>query len=100
MLWLDLETFINKRDSVVSESLLTTGTWEPNFQNLCMCARKSSTIVDIGGNLGYFTILASTVISKTSRVYVFEPETINFSLLAKSVTENHLQNVTWKISYR
>lgn len=87
--------FINKRDSVVSESLLTTGTWEPTISIIfCMCARKSSTIVDIGGNLGYFTILASTVISKTSRVYVFEPETINFSLLAKSVTENHLQNVT------
>lgn len=87
--------YINKKDSVVSESLLASGTWEPTISKIfTMCAKKARTIVDVGGNLGYFTILATTVISNTSKVYVFEPERTNFNLLKKSVKENHLQNVT------
>ena len=50
------------------------------------------TFVDVGANIGYFTLLTAKIVQH-GRVYAFEPEQTNFELLSKSVSLNDLQNV-------
>jgi FkbM family methyltransferase len=50
------------------------------------------TIIDIGGNIGDFTVYAANKFSKAN-VYVFEPDPKTFEILQKNVKLNSLKNV-------
>jgi FkbM family methyltransferase len=50
------------------------------------------TVIDIGGNIGCFAVLAATL-ARHGRVVVFEPERENYQLLCRNVRANHLSNV-------
>lgn len=50
---------------------------------------KNSTIIDIGGQTGIFTIFAS---KKAAKVYTYEPTSENFSILKNNVKINNLKN--------
>ena len=52
-----------------------------------------STVVDIGANIGTFSVYAATVCG-ASRVLSFEPHPENYRLLTKNVEQNQLRNVT------
>lgn len=47
-------------------------------------------VVDVGANIGYYSLLAG---KKGTRVWAFEPEEINFSILTKNVKDNGLENI-------
>jgi FkbM family methyltransferase len=55
--------------------------------------RPGDTVVDIGANIGYYTILASKTVGAAGKVYAFEPDPDNFKLLQKNVLENKCTNV-------
>lgn len=50
-------------------------------------------VVDIGANIGYFTLLFSTLVGENGRVYAFEPEPRNYDLLVKNMEFNGFKNV-------
>jgi len=50
------------------------------------------TVIDIGGNLGYFTKIFSRLVGKTGRVYTVEPIALYRQVLEKNISS--LQNVT------
>lgn len=54
--------------------------------------RKGMIFIDIGANIGYFTIIASQIVGGSGKVLAFEPDTTNFLLLKKSVVFNHFSN--------
>jgi FkbM family methyltransferase len=45
--------------------------------------------VDLGANIGYFTLLAASIVGRGGKVYSFEPEPRNFSLLSRNVSLNN-----------
>jgi len=49
--------------------------------------------VDIGANIGYFTVIMSKAVEEYGRVYAFEPDEANFSLLQKNLELNKCKNV-------
>jgi FkbM family methyltransferase len=49
--------------------------------------------VDVGANIGWFTLHAANIIQDAGTVFAFEPEPTNFSLLSKSVEQNDFHNV-------
>jgi len=51
---------------------------------------KNSVVVDVGANIGYYTLLAAKIAKK---VYAFEPDKEAFEILKKNVEGNHLKNV-------
>jgi FkbM family methyltransferase len=51
------------------------------------------TVVDIGANIGYFTILAARIVGEKGKVLAIEPDPHNFALLSKSICANGLRNV-------
>ena len=50
---------------------------------------KNSTIIDIGANIGVFSLYCS---KSNSTIYAFEPVPVNFDLLVKNIESNHLEN--------
>jgi FkbM family methyltransferase len=91
---LGFQIYLNPLDfSPVSTSIATSG-----WLNLSLTAlmkkilKPGMTIVDVGANIGYFTLLAAKIVEH-GHVYAFEPEQTNFELLTKSVSANDLRNV-------
>jgi FkbM family methyltransferase len=54
--------------------------------------QQGETVIDIGGNLGYFTKIFSRLVGKTGRVYTVEPIELYRQVLEKNISS--LQNVT------
>ena len=51
-------------------------------------------IVDIGGQAGFFSILASEILGKEGKVYSFEPSKSNFKQLTRNMKLNKTSNIT------
>ncbi len=89
-----LKLYLNPRDLELSKKLLIDKTWEP-FETGVLAGhiKKGDVVLDVGANLGYYTLLFSQWVGPTGKVYAFEPDPDNFALLQKNVRANRLQNV-------
>jgi FkbM family methyltransferase len=56
--------------------------------------RPGMTVLDVGANVGYFTLLAARAVGPEGRVVAFEPVNENHELLCENVRLNGLENVT------
>jgi FkbM family methyltransferase len=56
--------------------------------------KPGDTVVDMGANIGYFTMLAARAVGPTGRVISFEPEPTNFRFLSRNIELNGFKNVT------
>src|SRR3954451_787057 len=50
--------------------------------------RPGDVVIDVGGHIGYYTLLAARAVGPTGHVFAFEPERGNFALLAENVAAN------------
>ena len=77
-----------------SSGLVLTGYWEKHeteiFKKLI---KKGMTVVDIGAHIGYYTLIAANLVGKKGKVYAFEPEQKNYSLLKKNIKINEYRNI-------
>lgn len=55
--------------------------------------KEGDIVVDLGANIGYYTLLAARLVGKKGKVYAFEPEPINYSLLIKNIELNGYDNI-------
>ncbi len=55
--------------------------------------RRGSTVVDVGANIGWFALLARTLVGSEGRVIAIEPDPAGFDLLSESVRLNGFDNV-------
>lgn len=63
-------------------------------QFLIAFLRPGDVFVDIGANIGLFTLIAAKRVGKTGQVYAFEPSSKTFQRLLANVELNHLTNVS------
>lgn len=83
--------FLDQHDTL---KLSTDGIFEPVETNLVKRAvRKGSVVLDIGANIGYYTLIFAKLVGEHGKVFAFEPEPFNFKLLKKNVEINNYQNV-------
>ena len=54
--------------------------------------KKGGVVLDIGANIGYFTLIFARLVGDNGKVYAFEPDPANFALLKKG-SENYLLHV-------
>jgi FkbM family methyltransferase len=50
--------------------------------------------VDIGANLGYFSILMGRLVGESGRIFAFEPMPDTYESLCKNISLNHLSNTS------
>lgn len=78
-----------------SLALSVTETYEPFetevFQRLL---RPGDTVIDLGANIGIYTLLAAKIIGPSGSVWAFEPDPRNFALLTKNIQENGYTQIT------
>ncbi len=86
---------VRGEDYVVSSDLLTYGVWEKEETHFLLSRLQPGMgFLDIGANLGYYTLLAGRAVGNQGHVYAFEPEIKNFELLEMNVRENRLSNIS------
>lgn len=80
--------YVTPRWNDINRGVFDSGTYEPHITKFLQATLKpSDTFVDIGANIGFFTLLAA---SKGCRVYAFEPHGKNVWLMQKSLAANSL----------
>lgn len=90
------EMFLDPTDSIVSPLLLRDGYFEPYETTLIESEiRPGDTVLDIGANIGYYTLIFARLVGEHGRVYAFEPDPTNFRLLKKNVRANGYHNVVF-----
>lgn len=52
-----------------------------------------STFIDVGANIGYFSLLAASIVGPAGRVIAFEPDQANCDLLRASMAANNFEKV-------
>ena len=50
-------------------------------------------VVDVGANVGYFSLLSAELVGSSGKVYAFEPEPGNNGVLQKNIEINSLSNI-------
>ena len=70
------------------------GTYEPEVTALmCLLARPGQVWLDVGANIGYFTILLASLVGPTGEVHAFEPNPDMMKQIAHSVSLNGAEQV-------
>lgn len=62
-------------------------------QELARSLRPGMVALDIGANVGFYTLLSSVLVGPQGRVYAFEPVPRNLEYLRRHVNLNRLENV-------
>ena len=55
--------------------------------------QREDVVLDIGANIGYYTLIFAKLVGEKGKVYAFEPDPTNFKLLKKNVLINGYKNV-------
>lgn len=78
-------------DQHVSRCIRQQGIWEPYETSLVLALLPPGGVfVDVGANIGYFSIIAAQLVGEGGQVYAFEPGSDNFHLLRQSAALNGL----------
>jgi len=83
--------YLDRSDSL---NLSIHGIFEPHETELvARLVKKGDVVIDIGANIGYYTLLLAQCVGETGRVYAFEPHPANAALLRRTIAESGYQNV-------
>jgi FkbM family methyltransferase len=55
--------------------------------------KKGDTVLDIGANIGYYSLIFAKIVGEKGRVFAFEPHPDNFELLRKNIAVNGYKNI-------
>ena len=79
---------------VIQRNLIVHAQWDPKIlRTLKMYLKPGATFLDIGANIGYFTLIASSLVGRSGTVVAFEPSLRAIELLSANLRLNQVQNV-------
>ena len=89
-----IRMFLNPDDEVITPRLWAGQVWEATETHwFVQSIRPGDVVVDVGANVGYYTILGGLLVGETGRVYAFEPDPVAFEILRRNVALHRLHNV-------
>lgn len=83
------------KDSVLSR-LIYNGFEKEETDYLTKILKQGDVFVDIGSNIGLFSLIASKIVGDEGTVLSFEPTPLTFSRLNENVKLNNLKNINTK----
>ena len=79
--------------SCVDESIINSGIWENDSTNIVnRLVKPNDFVLDIGANIGYYTILFSKLVGKNGKVFAFEPTKDYYNVLKSNLKANNITN--------
>ncbi len=85
------------RDSILDLTVFLFGVWEISGTRFVQSVLEPGmTVIDVGANSGYYTLLASHLVGNQGHVYAFEPLPGPVEGLTRNVELNGFRNVTIK----
>jgi FkbM family methyltransferase len=80
-------------DAHISTAIAQRGIWEPAETRFIINTLKpGDSLVDVGANIGYFTLIGSALVGNQGKVFAFEPDPNNYAILAANIEANHCSN--------
>ena len=55
--------------------------------------RRGDTVLDVGGNIGWFSVIGSRLVGQAGRVFAIEPDPLNAAMLRENLRRNGCTNV-------
>ena len=88
-----LRLFVHSSSDVhISSQIRELGVWEAfETQLLLRYLKPGDCFLDVGANIGYFTVIAAARVGDSGCVYAFEPEPANFALLRRNLELNGVE---------
>jgi FkbM family methyltransferase len=81
-------------DQMISAKLRAEHCWEAYETQLTLRHLQPGDVyVDVGANIGYYTLVAAQRVGSQGKVIAYEPDPKNFALLQANVELNHLSQV-------
>lgn len=86
--------YLHRDDEVITPAILSNGHWRPEQGAFLRSVLSPGSIfLDIGANIGYFSLLASAAVGPSGRVFAVEPEPRNVDLIRANAWQNRAWNV-------
>jgi FkbM family methyltransferase len=80
---------------MIQSVVLASGSWEPSISvTLEALLSLGDTFVDVGANVGYYTLLASPLVGETGTIYSFEASAAIYKDLNRNIRLNGLDQIT------
>jgi FkbM family methyltransferase len=84
---------VNLRDWI-GQHIYVCGEYEPPVARLIQSVlREGDVFIDVGANIGYFSLLASKSVGLAGQVLAFEPDPQTRQMLSTNVEINHKHNI-------
>ena len=85
---------INPYRSIIDLRLCVCGIYEPDVTEYFISRLlPEMTVIDIGANIGYFTLLAADLVGPTGKVVCYEPNPTTFDQLQQNIALNPHTNI-------
>ena len=55
--------------------------------------KNGDIVLDIGANIGYYTLIFAKLVGSNGKIFAFEPEPFNYDLLQKNIKINNYENI-------
>ncbi len=86
--------YVASDDTFVGKIILETGSYEPHVSRVFQeYLRPGMGVLDIGANIGYFSLLAASLVGPTGFVQSWEPSPANVKALCASQLANQFRNI-------
>jgi len=84
---------LNKKDFIVSGALALGFYEKMEAEFIKTKIKPGLVVIDIGANVGFYTVILARLVGPKGQVISFEPEPENFSFLEKTIKINDFKNV-------
>jgi FkbM family methyltransferase len=88
-----LRFWFNIRDQAIGHNI-AKGCYEPDMTDLVQkTVKPGMNCLDVGANLGYFSVVIAKLVGRHGSVHSFEPFPANYDLLLRNIKENSVDGI-------
>jgi FkbM family methyltransferase len=90
----DTFDFYYRQDDIYVGCAIAKNVYE-NFETLIMLShvKQGDVVVDVGANIGYYSLLLASRIGEKGRLYAIEPDPTNRAILELNIKANNIRNI-------